>query len=197
MEEKNNIKVNIDQLPALETFKRNPETGKIDISTISLGKSKRNNDIVPDNIFDAYYRELPDKVENQSGTWRTVSTGGKIKIFGGDPEEDKEIHIAGGKALQAAIKQQRTFADVISTMLCQKANSQDIEDLELKPDADNLDVIIAAAAKQASRGNVKAMEFLRDTIGQKPSEKIDANVTALTPEDKEMLQRVQARLDQM
>jgi hypothetical protein len=197
MEEKNNIKVNTDQLPALETFKRNPETGKIDISTISLGKSKRNNDIVPDDIFNAYYRELPDKVENQSGTWRTVSTGGKIKIFGGDPEEDKEIHIAGGKALQAAIKQQRTFADVISTMLCQKASKNDIEDLELKPDADNLDVIIAAAAKQASRGNVKAMEFLRDTIGQKPSEKIDANVTALTPEDKEMLQRVQARLDNM
>lgn len=197
MEEKNNIKVNTDQLPALETFKRNPETGKIDISTITLGKSKRNNDIVPDNIFDAYYRELPDKVENQSGTWRTVSTGGKIKIFGGDPEADKEIQRAGADKVNAAKAQQKTFAEVISIMLTQKASNEAIEDLELTADANNLEMIIAAAAKQASRGNVKAMEFLRDTIGQKPSEKIDANVTALTPEDKEMLARVQARLDNM
>ena len=36
------------------------------------------------------------------------------------------------------------------------------------------------------------MEFLRDTIGQKPTEKLAAEVTALTPEDKELLERLKA-----
>lgn len=192
------LKINIDKL---NTEKKDlpevprKEDGSIDLEKIQKGKSKRNNTIVPDEIFNAYYRELPDKVENESGSWRTVSTGGKIKILGGDPEGDKDIHKKGGEALQATIKQQRTFADVISTMLCQKASTEAIEDLELNPGADNLEMIIAAAAKQASRGNVKAMEFLRDTIGQKPTEKLAAEVTALTPEDREMLERVSRRLE--
>ena len=193
------LKINIDKLnKSVEDLPEVPrkEDGSIDLEKIQKGKSKRNNTIVPDDIFDAYYRELPDKVENESGSWRTVSTGGKIKILGGDPEGDKDIHKKGGETLQATIKQQRTFADVISTMLCQKASTEAIEDLELNPGADNLEMIIAAAAKQASRGNVKAMEFLRDTIGQKPSDKLEANVTALTPEDKEMLERISRRLEE-
>ena len=49
--------------------------------------------------------------------------------------------------------------------------------------------------KRAERGDVKAMEFIRDTIGQKPTEKLAAEVTALTPEDKELLERVSKRLE--
>ena len=195
MEDLKSIKLNKESAADLPEVPRK-EDGSIDLEKIQKGKSKRNNTIVPDDIFDAYYRELPDKVENESGSWRTVSTGGKIKILGGDPEGDKDIHKKGGETLQATIKQQRTFADVISTMLCQKASTEAIEDLELNPGADNLEMIIAAAAKQASRGNVKAMEFLRDTIGQKPSDKLEANVTALTPEDKEMLERISRRLEE-
>lgn len=169
--------------------------GKIDVLYITLGKSKRNNHIVRNDIFDRYYNELPDKVENQAGSWRTVSTGGKIRILGGDPENDKNIHIEGGKALQATIKQQRTFAEAINTMLAQPASKETCEELGLKPGTDNLDAIIAAAARQATRGNVRAMDFVRDTIGQKPSENINAAITGLTEEDKQMLQNIQSRLN--
>lgn len=185
MEEKNTNKLNT-ELPEVPRL----QDGKIDIEKIATGKNEKGNYIVPDEVLKAYYKELPDGTTNESNTSWSYN-GGLLN------KANKEVQTAGGKALQAKLEQRRTFADVITTMLCQKASKNDIEDLELKPDADNLDVIIAAAAKQASRGNVKAMEFLRDTIGQKPSEKIDASVTALTPEDKEMLQRVQARLDQI
>lgn len=192
------LKINIDKLNKVtEDLPEVPrlEDGCIDLEAITIRIDEKNNRIVSDEILENYYRELPKGIINQSGTWRTNGTGGKLKIFGADIEEDREIQSKGGKVLQAALKQQRTFADVISIMLAQKASKNDIEDLELKPGADNLDVIIAAAAKQASRGNVKAMEFLRDTIGQKPTEKLSAEVTALTPEDKELLERVSKRLD--
>ena len=80
-------------------------------------------------------------------------------------------------------------------MLKQKPNKRVIEDLQLTEDATNLDAIIAAALMQAGRGNVKAMDFLRDTVGEKPSEKLDATVQSLTEEDKIMLENIKARLD--
>lgn len=200
MEEQNEKKLNNpESLPEVnqeikpEDLPRRPD-GKIDIEKISLGKSKRNNDIVPDDLFDKYYRELPDKVENASGSWRTVSTGGKIKIFGADPEADLLIQRAGANTVNAAKAQQRTFKEVIAQMLAESAKSEDIERLGLTEGATQLEVIIAGQLQQAGRGNSKAAEFLRDTVGEKPTEKLDANITALTPEDKELLQNVENRL---
>lgn len=200
MEELNTKKLNNpESLPEIsqeikpEDLPRRPD-GKIDIEKISLGKSKRNNDIVPDDLFDKYYRELPDKVENASGSWRTVSTGGKIKIFGADPAADLEIQKAGANAVNAAKAQQRTFKEVIKEMLAESARNEDIERLGLKPGATQLDAIIAGQLQQANKGNSKAAEFLRDTVGEKPTEKLDASITALTPEDKELLQNVENRL---
>lgn len=208
MEEKNIIKLDPEklnsdsiELPAgidisLEKVAELPrdEKNKLIIDTICIGVSKRNNRIVPNEVFDKYYRELPDKVENASGTWRTVSTGGKIKILGGDPEGDRKIQQMGAETLNASKAQRRTFAEVIEEMLTKPASNQMIEDLELRAGATNLDAVIASAFKQSAKGNVKAMDFLRDTIGQKPTDKIDASVTALTAEDKQMLENISARL---
>lgn len=173
----------------------NPETNKIDISSITLGKSKRNNDIVPDDIFENYYRQLPDKVENASGTWRTVSTGGKIKILGGDPEGDKEIHRAGGETLQATIKQRRTNKEIIDILCTKKAPKEAIERLGLNEGSTMLEAANMAQFIEALKGNTKAMEYLRDTAGEKPATDINAEVTAVTPEDQELMKRVAARLE--
>lgn len=200
MEDHNKTKLNkfAADLPEVEELKpeelpRRPD-GKIDIEKITLGKSKRNNDIVPDDFFDKHYRELPDKVENASGSWRTVSTGGKIKIFGADPEEDKKIQRMGADKLNAAKAQQRTFKEVIAQMLADPAKSEDIDRLGLTEGATQLEVIIAGQLQQAGRGNSKAAEFLRDTVGEKPTEKLDASITALTAEDKELIANVERRL---
>jgi hypothetical protein len=193
------LKINIDKLNDgikndLPEVKRT-ETGEIDLEAITITTDEKGNRIIPDEIFNAYYKELPEKVINKSKTWRTTPTGGKIKIFGGDPEDDKRIHQMGANTVNAAKAQRRTFAEIIEDTLTKKANSETIEDLELTEDTDHLTAIIAAAVKRAERGDVKAMEFIRDTIGQKPTEKLAAEVTALTPEDKELLERVSKRLE--
>jgi len=198
-----NEKLNID----IEAVKDKPEVieetaaddiprldnGNIDIESISTGKDDKGNYIVPDDIFDKYYKEMPKGVVNNSRTWRTCN-GGRLKILGGDPDNDRLIQIKGAEHSNAMQAQRRTFKEVIEEMLCSKASKSAIEDLNLKADATNLEMIIASAARQAERGNVKAMDFLRDTIGQKPSDRIEASIENLTPEDREMLENIKSRL---
>lgn len=181
MEDKNIKKLNIpENLP--EVPRR--EDGTIDLEAITIETDEKGNRIIPDDIFDSYYRELPDKVINQSKTWRT-SNKGKIKILS---SEDAKIQRAGAIASNAMQAQRRTFKETIDYMLRQKAKKSVIEDLELTEDATNLDMIIASALRQAARGNTKAYEFLRDTAGEKPSENINANVNQVTPEQLELLE---------
>ena len=169
------------------------DSGNIDIESIAIGKDEKNNYIVPDDIFEKYFRELPSNTVNESKSWRTTATSRRW-ASAQCPERDKLIQYKGGKALQATIKQQRTFAEAISTVLAQKASEETRKELNLDSTADNLDAVIAAMLRQATRGNVKAGDFLRDTIGQKPSDRLEATVENLTPEDREMLENIKNRL---
>lgn len=183
----------IEESAPVDDIPRN-EDGTINIDLITLGKTEKGYHIIEDNIFNEYYKELPAGTVNKSGTWRAANNG-KIKIFGGNPEEDKAIHIKGAATSNAAQAQRRTFRDTINYMLKQKANKRTIEDLGLTDGATNLDAVIAAAFMQANKGNVKAMDFLRDTVGEKPSDRLEATVENLTPEDRQMLENIKNRLD--
>lgn len=182
----------IEEAAPVDDIPRN-EDGTINIDLIATGKTEKGYYIIDDDIFDKYYKELPAGTVNKSGTWRAANNG-KIKIFGGNPEEDKAIHIKGAATSNAAQAQRRTFRDTINYMLKQKANKRTIEDLGLTDGATNLDAVIAAAFMQANKGNVKAMDFLRDTVGEKPSDRLEATVENLTPEDREMLENIKNRL---
>lgn len=184
MEDKKNLKLNnTENLPEVPR----DENGKIDIDKISIGKDEKGRIIVPDEILLKYYKELPEGTTNESRN-KWVYNGGLLN------KATKEVQKMGAEALNAKKAQRRTFAEVIEEMLVNPASDRAIEELELRPDATNLDMIIAAALKQANKGNVKAMDFLRDTIGQKPTESINATVESITPEDKALLDRVAARL---
>lgn len=148
--------------------------------------------IVPDEVLNEYYKILPDKVINESGTWRTTPTHGKLKIFGTDPESDKEIQRKGGEALQAALKQRRTMAEDIQIMLAKKATPEAIESLGLTADANNQQAILAAALLQAIDGNMKAQQFIRDTIGEQPT--IKQEVDIMTDDDRKLLANISDRL---
>ncbi|WP_034452456.1 hypothetical protein [Butyrivibrio sp. AE2032] len=191
------LKINIDKLNKvaadLPEVKRK-EDGSIDLEAITIEIDPKGNRIIPDDLFNAYYKELPSKVINQSKSWRT-SNGGKIKILGGDPEGDKAIHEAGGKALQATLAQRRTCKEILEEIARKKAPIEYLEDMELPEDTSCLEAANYAQALRAIRGDTKALEYIRDTLGEKPTEKINAEVTALTPEDKELLERVSRRLE--
>ena len=184
MEENKLNKADLPEVPRLED-------GKIDIESIQIGKDEKGNIIVPDDIFNAYYRELPEGTRNSDQSAWTTKNGGVFKM----PSDD--IRRAGAETLNARLSERKTFAEVIQATLVKKASNETIEDLELTEDANHLTAIIAAATRRAERGDVKAMEFIRDTIGERPTDKISAEVTQLTQEYKEMLARIQARLNEI
>jgi hypothetical protein len=181
MEDKTIKKLNIPAADLPEVPRT--EDGKIDIDKIAIGKNEKDNYIVPDEIIEKYFKELPDGTTNPNND-KWVYSKGILR------QATKEVQKMGAEALNAKVAQRKSFAEAIDGILTKKANKEAIEDLELKEDATNLDMIIAAALKQAARGNAKAWEFLRDTVGEKPTEKIAAEVETITPEDRRQIERI-------
>lgn len=182
----NNVPADLPKVPR-------DQEGKILIDEIATGKDDKGRYIVPDEIFDAYFRELPQGTKNASGTWR-ASCNGKLKILGVDPA-DAYIHRRGAEASNATQAQRRTNKEVIEILYKQRAPKEVIERLGLKPDATVLEAVNAAQLAEAMKGSSKAYEVIRDTAGEKPTEQISAEITAVTPEDQELMKRVAARLD--
>lgn len=150
------------------------------------------NRIVPDDIFNSFCKYLPDGTFNQSRTYRAYN-GGKLFQIGSDPDKTKEVTTAGGQALQATIKQRRTFAESFEIILRQKARPETIAELQLADNATNQDAIVAAAVVQALTGNMKAQQFVRDTIGEMPTIKQEISADVMTAEDRELLQKIRNR----
>jgi hypothetical protein len=174
--------VKVEELPRLDN-------GMIDVEKISQGrKDEKGRYILPDDVIENYFNELPDGCTNESGN-RWVFNGGLLKMA------DREIRQMGAYALHAKQKQRRTFKEAIDIMLRSQASAANISELGLEEGATNLDVVIAAALKQSARGNVKAMDFIRDTAGEKPAEQLNADITGLSEDDKAMLENIKKRLE--
>lgn len=194
MEDKSIQKLNIvDNLPS-DSPKDPPavprkEDGSIDLEKIVIGKDEKDRLIVPDEIFDNFYKELPDGTTNQSKTFKAYN-GGKIKTL---TSEDAKIQRMGAIASNAKQAQRRSYAEAIDDLLRKKASRSAIEEYNLEPGATNLDMVLAAALRQSERGNIKAIEFLRDTVGEKPTEKISAEVETITAEDRERIEKILQR----
>lgn len=133
--------------------------------------------ILPDDVFWEHLKEIPNGTINESRT-RRASCNGALKIFGTDPEADKDIQRSGGEALQAALKQRRSMAEDLKILLAQKAENG-------KTRQEN---IVIAMADRADLGDVKAAQFIRDTIGEKPADTLDVNADIMTEADKAFLQ---------
>ena len=118
-----------------------------------------------------------------------------MRSLGGNPERDHEIRVAGGKALQANLKERRTLAESREIALRQKASRETIEQYNLPADATNQDAITAAIVKQAGAGNMKAWTALRDTIGEMPVAKQEITADVMTAADRALMEKLQRRLD--
>jgi hypothetical protein len=148
--------------------------------------------LIPDNIFDQYYKILPEGTRNESKTKQAVNKG-YINVLGNDPERDREIRRAGAEALNAKHAQRRTMSETLDILLRQPADADTIAELHLPAGATKQDALLAAMYRQATEGNVKAGQFVRDTIGEQPTAKQDVSVT-MTDDDKALLDQVQKRL---
>ena len=164
------------------------ENGKIIIEEITTGQDQKGRYIVPDKIFDLCYKELPEGTTNESlNKW--VYHGGILN------KATQEVQRLGAEALNAKNAQRRKLSETIDIFLKKKASIEDIEALGLEAGATKQDALIAAMfARAIEAKDVQAFNSLRDTAGEKPTDKVDANIMNITPADEELIKRVAARL---
>ena len=82
-------------------------------------------------------------------------------------EERRRIASMGGKARGEQKKRQKTFREAMEAILAKEV---------LDKNGNKIDLLTAISAKQvekASKGDTKAFEVVRDTIGQKPVERVE------------------------
>lgn len=81
------------------------------------------------------------------------------------PEERKEIARKGAEATNAIKAKRKTLKEELELLL------EKIEDGQT-----NQERISISLFREAMKGNTKAFEIIRDTVGEKPKDVIDANV---------------------
>lgn len=100
-----------------------------------------------------------------------------LKSFGtGDIEKERKIHSKGGKAGAETKRRRKAMKEQLKLLL-----ELPLENPKLKEQIKNLGVndkdinnqlaVCIALFNQALKGNTKAYELIRDTIGEKPIEK--------------------------
>lgn len=84
------------------------------------------------------------------------------------PEQRRANASKAGKASAEARRKKKEFRELFELALSQPC--------EENPDIDNWMAVTIAMMKKAKSGDTKAFEALRDTIGQKPTDKIETEM---------------------
>lgn len=123
-----------------------------------------------------------------------------------DKEEHKEVCRKGQKALAELHGERKTAKHALQNILTLKVTPQIIADADIdesiaerlkrdNPNATLYDLIQAVAVGRALEGNVKAMEYVRDTHGDKPIERVEVSDNVTTEQDRELMQQIAKRLE--
>ena len=113
-------------------------------------------------------------------------------------EQDK-INFAKGKkfskdnqpspeAKSRGHQKKKTMREMLDYLLEKELTSKNGEK------ATTLEAMMTAMIKQGLNGNVKAVEFIRDTTGQKPTEKVEATNATITVTDEKTIESVMNKL---
>ena len=167
--------------------------GKIDVEKIAIGKDEKGY-IIPDIIFDKYLKELPPGTTNESKSYRAYN-GGKLARLENDPEEASKRGKAGAPASNNAQATRRSIREILEELSKNTVTAEEAELYGLKEGTTLLEAATLAQIRRAMKGDTKAAEYVRDTLGEKPADKIDASITGLTAEDKEMIRNMESRLE--
>lgn len=159
-------------------MKLSPEEIKELIETAPTDEKGR--PIISDEVFMDNYRELPSGTKSDKG--KIATSGGYLDPGKkGDPKTIENC-MKAGRAAAETYARRKTFKESITMLLNQK-----FEDGTTMQDR-----IVAAMANKATDGCVGAAEFLRDTVGEKPSDQVSLDV--MTDKDREVLKNLTERL---
>lgn len=93
-------------------------------------------------------------------------------------EEARERGRKGGKASAKKRQQNKTFKEIISKFLDGQVSDERLKQQMIEfgfadKEVSNKSCAVFALWKEAIKGNTKAFELLRDTIGEKPQDKLN------------------------
>jgi len=143
-------------------------------------RNEKGQPIISDEDFTDNLKDLPKGTRSEDG--RYANEGGYLRPgIKGDPKTYENC-AKGGQAAAENWKRRKTFAESITILLNQKCD--DGKTMQ--------DKIVAAMAMKATDGCVGAAEFLRDTVGEKPTENM--NVDVMTDGDKALMQKLLKRM---
>ena len=95
---------------------------------------------------------------------------GKDNLRTPSTDEAREIGKKGGKASGKARRRRKELKELLELALSQPSDANEGED--------NYTAITAALVLKAIQGDTKAYEVIRDTLGQKPVEQVQSDITA-------------------
>ena len=121
-------------------------------------------------------------------------------------EERHAIAVKGGQAVQKLHGEKRTARQSIERILTLKVDDDILDGADIppeivkkikrdNPDATLYDLIQLVAVGKAIDGSIRAAEYVRDTHGDKPVDKVEIAEDIMTDRDRDMLQRIAERLD--
>lgn len=104
-------------------------------------------------------------------------------------DEQREIARKGGVASGKARRRKRTMAEALQLITNTPVNAEQAEILRkygfAERDCTYLMLMMMKAVQMASEGNLKAAEFVRDTLGESPQYKINEKRLQVLIADKE------------
>jgi len=124
-----------------------------------------------------------------------------------DKKKLREISKKGQARMIEVTQERRTAKQCLTDILNLEATESIVAGAELDPEiaeqlkayADKItmyDLINLVAVGIAAGGNVRAMEFVRDSVGDMPTKQIDVSgIEVMTEADRQLLEHVAARLE--
>ena len=103
-----------------------------------------------------------------------------------DPERARRIRSAGGKAAAEARRQRKTMRETLAVLLdlatekgklVSASEVQHMGELAGKPVDVQTAMLVALVNRVILAGDVRAAEFIRDTVGEKPAEQVQLDAT--------------------
>ena len=145
-------------------------------------RNEKGQPVISDEDFMDNVSELPSGTRSETGLY--AKDGGYLKPLEKGTQRTRDIAKSGGDKAAETYARRKTFAESITILL--NAKCDDGQTMQ--------DKIVAAMAGKAMDGCVGAAEFLRDTVGEKPSDQVSLDI--MSDADRELIENLKKRIDE-
>ena len=155
---------------------------KIDIPEENNPISESNNIIQSDRVYNIQNLKPYNKTDNRLSS-----------------EEAKRRGRLGAKKSAEVRRERKTMRETILNMLSQELSPEKLEEMGVDTSTLNGDytmqsAVIAAMLREAINGSEKAMQLLRDTIGEQPVIKSESVTEVITKDDTDLMDNLKKSL---